>query len=292
MDVTHSWNFSIIIPSTTATQERSTYGNVRHTIRAWCEGGSWGTLESFPRPVWLVASPCPPGELPTGLEVVVRHADAEVGPIALHISSPHLTVASLCFMNIALDSPPALEILSVGAYIIQTFSVHYEDPSIGTITQPRQKKILFYVDQTSSLAKSTDDLLDTDHLGRGVSLPGTFESRSRRPKPLVTLEPGMPWSYSRIVRMLDDDTLRPTTLENTETPIRVKHKLVTEVRYRMKGSKSEKTLECATKVTIASCCCLSDSLLLPSYTPKQPTEQRVHPFHRRCLCNRSLQGEL
>lgn len=194
-------------------------------------------------------------------------------------------------MNIAFDSPPALEVLSVGAYILQNFSVHYDDPSVGTVYPPRQKKVLFYVDQTSSLAKSTDDLLDSDHLSRGASLPATFESRARRPKPLITLEPGLPWTYSRIVRMLDDDSLRPTTLEGSETPIRVKHKLVMEVRYRVPGTKAEKTLECSTKVTIASCCCLSDSLLLPSYVKQQPKEQRVHPFHRRCLCNRSLQGE-
>lgn len=43
------------------------YGTVRHTVKAWCEGsGSWGTISAFPRPVWLVGSPCPAGELPSG----------------------------------------------------------------------------------------------------------------------------------------------------------------------------------------------------------------------------------
>jgi hypothetical protein len=55
------------VPSNTAVQERSQYGTVRHTVKAWCEGaGSWGTISAFPRPVWFVGSPCPAGELPSG----------------------------------------------------------------------------------------------------------------------------------------------------------------------------------------------------------------------------------
>lgn len=92
------------------------------------------------------------------------------------------------------------------------------------------------------------------------------------------------------MRILDDDHIRPTTLEHTETPLRVKHSLVTEVRYRLKGSKLEMTLECSTKVTIASCCCLQDSLLLPGYVKQRPVDEPLRSFHRRCLCNRSLQG--
>lgn len=136
------------------------YGTVRHTVKAWCEGsGSWGTIAAFPKPVWLVGSPCPAGELPSGesffaprrrgpkrlsnsaqdawtfgacrraelpltsvvltltagLEVTVKDNSGEVGPIALQLSSPHLTVASLCFLNITFESPPDMEILSVGA---------------------------------------------------------------------------------------------------------------------------------------------------------------------------------
>lgn len=161
--------------------------------------------------------------------------------------------------------------------------------SLADLFSPSQ--ILFYADQTTPLAASTDELLDRENVGRGASIPASFESRSRRPKALVQLGGGSAWSYSRIIRLLDDDHLRPTTLEHTETPLRVKHSLVVEVRYRMKGSKAEKTLECSTKVTIASCCCLQDSLLLPGYVKQRPADEPVRSFHRRCLCNRSLQGE-
>lgn len=43
-------------------------------------------------------------------------------------------------------------------------------------------------------------------------------------------------------------------MKNTDTPIRVKHNLVLEMRYRLMGTKEEKTLGCSTKITIASVC--------------------------------------
>jgi hypothetical protein len=63
----------------------------------------------------------------TGLEVTVKDNSGEVGPIALQLSSPHLTVASLCFLNITFESPPDMEILSVGA-VSSAASVEGEAP--------------------------------------------------------------------------------------------------------------------------------------------------------------------
>ena len=74
----------------------------------------------------------------------------------------------------------------------------------------------------------------------------------------MELPGGEEWSYSRIVRIPDDDQVRPSTLEGTKTRIRVKHKLVTEVRYRMPGSKKDMILEMSTDVVIAS---VSSSLI-------------------------------
>lgn len=53
--------------------------------------------------------------------------------------------------------------------------------------------------------------------------------------------------------------------------MRVKHNLVVQVRYRFKGSKKDQVLEMTSPVTIASCCCLTSSLLLPEY------RSRHHP---------------
>lgn len=58
--------------------------------------------------------------------------------------------------------------------------------------------------------------------------------------------------YARVTRIPDDDSVRPTTLKGTETPIRVQHALVAQVRFRYKGSKKDHVLEMESKVDIAS----------------------------------------
>lgn len=289
----HRFNFAFIVPSNTAVSERSKFGTVRHTVRAVCEGlGAFGTtIASLYVPLWIIANPSPQGELPEGLEVVVQDFGAEVGPLAFTVSSAHLTVASLLFLNISFLAPPALTIMSVTGYIAQQFTVTYDDPSIGTAAPTSQKKLLFYVDQTTREKETTEEgpnLIERGNVGKGASLPAAYESRRLNPKPFAELLGEKEWSYSRIVRIPDDDHVRPTTLEHTETRIRVKHRLIAEVKYRMAGSKKDMVLSMSTDVTIASCCCLNDSLLLPSYAASAPVTIPVRPFHRRCLCNQTL----
>lgn len=117
-------------------------------------------LSSTVQPVWLIANPSPEGELPSGLEIDVRHNgnlrpsssqphadDVDLGPIALHISSPHLTVASLLFLSVTFERPPeGLKIMSVSAFILQSFDVTFVDKSIPPVKPPSQKKLLFWVD--------------------------------------------------------------------------------------------------------------------------------------------------
>ena len=44
-------------------------------------------------------------------------------PVALNVSSAHLTVSALVFLNITLLAPPAIQILSVSAFISQQFQL-------------------------------------------------------------------------------------------------------------------------------------------------------------------------
>ncbi|GAA6029617.1 hypothetical protein JCM8097_000965 [Rhodosporidiobolus ruineniae] len=343
---THTWDFSFIIPSATAVSERSVYGTVRHTVRATLHGvGSFRDLSSMPRQVWFIANPAAPGELPSGLEIDVRQAASELGPISLHISSPHLTVASLLFLGVTFEQPPeGLKVMSVQAFVRQDFAIHYSNKDVSVQHPPIQRKLLFYADSTTPLPTSTEDLLDRPNLSRGAPPPLAYEPRAFLPQPLARLPGGKEWTYARVTRIPDDDSVRPTTLAGTDTPIRVEHSLVCQVRYRFKGSKKDQVLEMSTPVTIASCCCLTSSLLLPEYrsrphhpmschgagatsrsassTPFNRSRSGSHsspssgsttphdaltaaagggpigiddpsgsitPFHRRCLCNTSLQ---
>ncbi|GAA5927870.1 uncharacterized protein JCM15063_006022 [Sporobolomyces koalae] len=329
---THTWDFSFIIPASTPVSERSYYGSIRHSVRATLYGAAnVRDLSSAVQPIWLIANPSPEGELPSGLEIDVRHSgllrsldsagasedDVQLGPISLHVSSPHLTVASLLFLSVTFENPPhGLKIMSVSAFILQSFDVTFTDKTITPVKPASQKKLLFWVDSTSPIAESTEDLLERPNLSRGSLPPLAFERRALLAQPLARLEGGQDWTYARVSRVPDDDAVRPSTLPGTITPIRVKHKLVVQVKYRLKGSKKDLVLEMSSPVMIASCCCLTSSLLLPRYrshlsTAHHPSSHHVHessltrsdtssgflptdgpltPFHRRCLCNTPLQA--
>lgn len=133
------------------------------------------------QPLWLIGNPSPEGELPSGpsrshtqslrkearthlklapsgLEIDVRNngrlqaldnydSDINLGPISLHVSSPHLTVASLLFLSITFERPPeGLKIMSVSAHILQSFDISFTDKSIQPVKPTPQKKLLFWVD--------------------------------------------------------------------------------------------------------------------------------------------------
>ncbi|GAA5900704.1 hypothetical protein JCM6882_000945 [Rhodosporidiobolus microsporus] len=275
---THTWDFSFIVPSSTAVSERSVYGTVRHTVRATLVGtGNFRDLQSMIKQVFFIANPAPSGELPSGLEIDVRHAISELGPIALHISSPHLTVASLLFLGVTFEQPPeGLKIMSVQSFVRQEFEIHYSNKEVPIQRPPVQRKLLFYVDSTTPIAASTEDLLERSNLSRGAPPPLAYEPRALLPQPLARLNGGKEWMYARVTRIPDDDSVRPTTLEGTDSPIRVSHSLVLQVKYRFKGSKKDQVLEMASNVTIASCCCLNSSLLLPMY---RSHSKQCHPTY-------------
>jgi hypothetical protein len=117
-------------------------------------------------------------------------------------------------------------------------------------------------------SSSTDSLIEQGLIGRGATLPLAYESRRFNPKPFSKLEGGKEWNYARIVRVPDDDHVRPTTLEATRTKIRVGHKLCIEVKYRLEGKSKDMVLRTSTDVTIASVR-TSFSSFLPSFEAKK-----------------------
>lgn len=169
----------------------------------------------------------------------------DLGPIGLSVSSPHLTVASLIHFKLTLAAPvEAATILSVSASISQRFEIHYDALKRGVAQPPPRRHIIFHVDSTTA---TSPDLLDPHNFLIGNALP-----RKVAADPLVQLEAGGPgWNYERIARLPCDDLIRPTTLDATETKIRVSHSIVGEIRYRI-GSGPDQVLVMSKKVTIAS----------------------------------------
>ncbi|GAA6014720.1 hypothetical protein JCM10207_006917 [Rhodosporidiobolus poonsookiae] len=323
----HAFNFSFIVPSSTAVSQRSAYGRTRYYVKAYVEfdGGLLSTsVSSSPTAVWISANPSPPGELPYPTDLAVQHFSEDLGPVGIHVSSPHLTVAALANVRVSLLGPPQpVKIISVNGVITQTFEVTYKN---GKVAKPKPRPfVLTKVDHTASpslfvpvhnpatctvepgpVPTDPSTALSVSPVSAPYLEPAPTPEPAFRPvsacchpkpdqpvpdpSPLARVEPGQEFHHARIVRVPDDDHVRPTTLEGTDTPIRVSHKMSVEIRYRKEGDTpdtEDMVLTIGKPITITSCCCLIDSIYLPTYTAAAP-KTVTRPLMSRCACNMSL----
>ncbi|KAK4055774.1 hypothetical protein OIV83_000321 [Microbotryomycetes sp. JL201] len=290
----HAFHFAFIYPSSGPVYQRSLYGRIRHRVTATVEFSRKTTprLTSGPAPVYIVANPALPGELPDPLDRALDHFSDDLGPIALRLSSPHLTVASLVSIHLSFLAPPKDCVLqSISLTIIQGFTVTYT--TTNKIAKPVPKKyVLGKV--SSSLPTSTVVPL--------VPSPTTFSHLSvdNRPvqnetfideqTPLHMLKEGCEFHYSAMFRIPTDDFIRPTTLDGTNTIIKVAHRMLLEVRYTRSGDTDDRLLSIQRPVEIASCCCLSEYQSVPPYSERPVDETpllelNAATLRRRCLCN-------
>jgi len=119
------------------------------------------------------------------------------------------------------------------------------------------------------------------------SLPIVPSRREAEPLPsessLTSIPVGMSYQISHLGRLPSDDVIRPSTLQGTNTPIEVSHDLVLEMKFDVPGKDSE-VLRVSRRVTISSCCCMIESLLVPTYaevdsgSPPSPTLS-ISPTH-------------
>ncbi|GAA6023506.1 hypothetical protein JCM11491_006605 [Sporobolomyces phaffii] len=133
----HHFNFAFIIPSSTAVYQRSVHGRVRHWVKATVEfdGVLYPSASSAPTALWITANPSPPGELPLPTDVTYQHFSPDLGPVGIHVSSPHFTVAALCNLKISLlGAPTAVTINSIKGYINQSFHLTLEE---GKVAKPK-----------------------------------------------------------------------------------------------------------------------------------------------------------
>ncbi|KAM0788678.1 hypothetical protein ACM66B_002775 [Microbotryomycetes sp. NB124-2] len=301
----HAFNFSFIVPSQTAVYQRCTYGRVRHFIKATAKfpGRFSPTVSSEPVPVYIVANPSPAGELPEPLNIEIQHYSEDLGPVGIGIASPYLTVAALlCSRVTLLGSPTPVDIISIDTYIKQQYHISFNDSSKNVSPEPKRFK-LRKVDPfkaTPSLVipicvndccpeeprkNAADRLLNACQLPeKEPCCPVKPDVYSTDPTPLKQLSDNEGFHYSRTARVPTDDFVRPTTLPGTETRIRVGHKVMVEIRYRIKGDTKDKVLVIGKDVTIASCCCWIDSLLLPAYSKVAPKDSSKRLKHH-CQCN-------
>ncbi|KAM0748149.1 hypothetical protein T439DRAFT_382626 [Meredithblackwellia eburnea MCA 4105] len=299
----HTFSFSIIIPSSSATSERCPYGRIRQSVWAEAKGIGGilgGEVKSKEVPFYLVTNPGGAGASspPPPLHLRVDGEHDELGSFSIALQSQHIMVGGLILLRLLLSSNPRpLKILSIKLRIRQTFSLR----------QPLQ---------TSNSAPSPAPVTDYREIGTISHLHppnfGNVRNNSRPPPPppedddsnglfipLAKLEPGEAFNVHHLMRLPNDNLLRPSTQPGTDTAIGVEHKLLLEVFYKsfgesggegIEGAQTEgdgwgemKRWRCEKGVDFYSCCCFLDSLTLPVYSLRDPHPD-AEPVAPDCVC--------
>jgi hypothetical protein len=201
---------------------------------------------------------------PEGLKVMSVQAFVKQD-FEIHCSSFALFLLFLILPVLFPSFPLALFSIRIHSARTDLPSLVASTPDVPVANAPTQRKLLFYADSSTPLPSSTDDLLDRSNLSRGAPPPLAYEPRALLPQPLARLSAGDPFTYARVTRIPDDDSVRPSSLDGTNTPIRVRHSIVCQVKYRFKGSKKDQVLDMTSPVTIASVRLLFLLLRLSSY---------------------------
>ncbi|KAI5475764.1 hypothetical protein MNV49_000853 [Pseudohyphozyma bogoriensis] len=247
----YRFSFSFMIPATTAPFQRSSHGRVRHYVKAhvgYSAALSTG-LTSPATAVWISASPSGPGEPPEPLDLVMEHWAEDLGPILISVSSPHLTVSSLLFTKLHFVAPPTpLLITQINIYVQQFFDISYAQTPEIAHPLPRRFALL-KVDvaanpstsptppfrppsrtPSSSITTSNSPPPLNSALPRSLgSPPRPIDIPLHEDSPLQLLEEGTDWKYSCVGRIPDDELVRPSTLKESDTKIRVSHKVQVEI---------------------------------------------------------------
>lgn len=215
-----------------------------------------------------------------------------------------MQVGGLLLCRLHLFSPPTdLIIYSVKVKILQHFTVTSPSDSSRTATLPTDIRTVIHLD--SSHLPNHGDVKQQDRHATG---------------PLKVLKAGEAYQMHHLGRLLDHDTLRPSTSEHTDAAIRVRHEITMECTYQMlppedlgkgkeKAASSPKKLvvtkpltlfsvgftsgSCSSRaradppsVRLAQCCAFVDSLTLPVYSVDKPEVDESPP----CLCGYGIDG--
>ncbi|GAA5824172.1 hypothetical protein JCM11251_001551 [Rhodosporidiobolus azoricus] len=302
----HTFEFIFVLPDNSAYYTRCRYGRVRHYITATAYGLSMtgGDMVSNEKPVYLYPNPGlqEPSRPPPALDLKFEGHQEDVGVYKLALQSQNIMIAGLLLLRLSLVSPPNdVFIFSVRVKILQQFTLRSPKDQHSCSPPPAPQTVMILdAAHPANNAKMQDD-------GRGDQT-STAPSREA---PLKALRKGQAWNLVHLARLPNDNHLRPSSPDGTDTPIAAHHTLQIEITYRqMTGDESDptplspkgkerekqpnpelKTLIMSKPFVLWSCCCFLDSLTLPVYAEfdtftcvEAGTEASMHP----CLCRMPL----
>ncbi|ORY80773.1 hypothetical protein BCR35DRAFT_304355 [Leucosporidium creatinivorum] len=279
----HTWEFSIIVPSSTPTYERSPWGRVRHRVVARAKGlGKLGSeVTSVEKELMLVVNPGGAGHSspPPSLHARIEGTLDTVCPFGIELQSQHMMVGGLLLFRFNLlplaDRP--LVIASIAVTLRQYFTLQ-SPTDLDHITHPPPDELrLAFLDGSHP---PNQGALDADYAYHAY--PSTSE-------PLwASGDTAQQLTLKHLVRLPKDTILRPSTLPGTKAWISLRHVVEVEILYhvpRADGTLGEQQRVAVVKpLEIYSCGAHLPSLMLPEYSfdnplPEGPPEET--PF---CLC--------
>lgn len=236
-------------------------------------------------------------------------------PYTMALQSQHITVAGLLLFRFHLLCPPhAVQIYSIKVKINQKVVLHSAIEEGFTIAVPPDPRTVFRLDAVHPP--------NSGHIVVATS-SATSRSGSQTPHlgPLRTVERDEDWKFMHLARVPNDNSLRPSTQEGSQTGIVIQHDIYVELQYRvvkedegsekssailLKGKEREREREekltlVVSKpldlhsvripsfhrvLTAVQCCCFLDSLTLPVYSLEDP-----HPtpdISPPCICSMEL----
>ncbi|KDN46491.1 hypothetical protein K437DRAFT_268139 [Tilletiaria anomala UBC 951] len=317
----HGFEFAFIIPATSAPYERFKNARVRYIVTATAIGAGRGRSNiSTWQEVFIILHVQPDGG-PTALDVQYQDVHEALGPMSVSLISASLTVGGTANLSVYHpDPPPGLSVHAIRVFMEQTIEM-YSSVRKAWLKLPTEKLRLWEKGQMPYKGKQVDDagleasiwIADGEdlpgHPGRGAGngppsispfgLPlNGSTSRSITPGEAVTPGASTPGSTQAsgsnnsgykirsVVRLPDDQVIRPSTVRGCKTDIRVTHEIGVEVFFsRLSvldtrddsdsyGKPKVQVFSMRRSVCIPSCCCTYDIIHLPPYSFESPVNSR------------------
>ncbi|KAH7098667.1 hypothetical protein BKA62DRAFT_712618 [Auriculariales sp. MPI-PUGE-AT-0066] len=263
----HTFPWSLNVPRTSAPYERCAYGRVYHKLQGIAEGPG-GPLKDD-TVLEVVVNPADEGET-LGLNERVEGFSAEIGPYLASLTSGHVTVAGAVHYKLNLPSVPEdTRIQSITGSIIQSYQLRsHTRPGVTGTPQPHVRRV-FRLDASTPRQQHGSV---TPPAGGGVQKMD-LSANPRRPATVVLSKSPTPPGENLLAFIPKGESLEVSH-----------HKRLLALRVER-------------PMNMSSCCCMLESLLLPSYNEVQDASDLADGLRGRdyrlgcsiqCLCGYTL----
>lgn len=327
----HFFEFDFAIEPCSAPLNFSPVGHIVQHVLAKAKGaGAFGADATAQFNLGFIALPCPIGELPRGHHWYHQAYNDELGvslvsydlslrsgtqgsvkPVSLDAVNDSLMIAGLVNVRVNFHDPPQrTHVHAVVMGVKQSFSIKQSDERFKRAGPPQKLNILAFDDGSIPGERTADGAARV--------------CRTRPSQPveaqhlhLCELKPGESRQFSALAQLPTDDWLRPTTVDGTQTPLRVSHEMFVEITFRnpaSTGPQQSRVMTWTTPVHIASvglqfcrpstfvadvqlwqCTSIQSNVVLPEYGHEDSAlkmKSNASHYHLHCACGMTMSSIL